>query len=110
MASQYLARMKLLHKVFRIILNHPDLFEHHLFFLFHFFGVELGVMEKVGQQFERLVQLLIENFDVKCRRLTRGEGVHFTAKPVNFARNFDGRPRTRAFEKHVLNEMGVSGL
>ena len=67
-------------------------------------------MEKIGQQFERLLELLVEDLHVKRRRFACGERIHFAAKSIDFARDFGRGARARAFKEHVLDEMGVAGL
>ena len=110
MAAQYLSRMEFLHEIFRIVLDHSNFFQDDLLFFFDFFGIETGMMEEIGQQFERLLELLIQHLDVKRRRLACGERIHLAAKRIDFARNFGGGARARAFKEHVLDEMGVAGL
>jgi hypothetical protein len=67
-------------------------------------------MEEIGQQLKGLLELLVENFDVKGRRFSGCERVHFTAESVDFARDLGGGTRARALKEHVLDEMGITGL
>ena len=40
MLSQHMLHMKLLHEIFRIILDHPNFFQDNLFLLMHFLRVK----------------------------------------------------------------------
>ena len=50
--------------------------------------------------------MLIEHLDVEADTFLGGEGVHVAADGVDLARDFLGGAVLRAFENHVLNEMG----
>ena len=76
--------MELLYEIFRVILDHTDFFQNDLFFFFDFFGCKTRMVEQVGEEFERVLQMLIQHLHVIGRRLTRGEGIHLSTKRVDF--------------------------
>src|ERR1043165_8621998 len=56
------------------------------------------------------MELLIEDLNVKGRRLAGGKGIHLAPKTVDLTRNLGGGPRARSLEEHMLDEMRVAGL
>ena len=45
MAAEGVLHVKLLNEILRIVLNHADLFQHHLFFFFNLLGIEPRAVE-----------------------------------------------------------------
>jgi len=66
-------------------------------------------MQEIGEQVERLRQMLIKYFHIERGGLPGGKGVHLATQRIDLARNVAGRPAGRAFEEHMFNEMGISG-
>jgi hypothetical protein len=54
--------------------------------------------------------MLIKYFHIERGGLPGGKGVHLATQRIDLARNVAGRPAGRAFEEHMFNEMGISGL
>ena len=51
------------------------------------------MMKQIREEFERLLQLLIENFDVERRRLAGSKGIHLAAERIDLPGDLDRRPR-----------------
>ena len=110
MASQYLARVKLLHEIFRIVPDHTNFFQDDLFFFFDFFVRETGMVKQVCEEIQRSLKLLIQHLHVIGCRFTRREGIHLSTKCIDFARNFGGGALARSLEEHVFDEVGIACL
>ena len=72
-------------------------------------GAKDGVRDQIGQDVGRERQVLVEHLDVVARVFLRRERVELTADRVHLLRDVLGRPRSRALEQHVLDEMRDAG-
>src|SRR6266481_1835013 len=99
-------RKNFVQQIFRVVQVHLDFFQDHLAFFFYIFGIELGPQNEIGNDVERNREMLVEHFGVEANLFFGGEGVQHSADGIHLSRNgFRGAP-LRAFEDHVLHEMG----
>ena len=69
-------------------------------------GLNAGLQHDVGEDVDGERQVLVEHLDVVAGVLLRGERVELAADRVDRLRDVLGRPRRRALEQHVLDEVG----
>ena len=105
MASERVLHVKLLNQILWIVLDHPDLFEHHLLFFFNFFRLEPGPIEQIREQLQRCLQLLIQHLHIKGRRFSGGERIHLTPQRIDLTGNLRRRAAARSLEEHMLQEV-----
>jgi len=87
------------------VLDHLDLFEDDALLLRDFARRERRPHQHVAEQIDRRRQVLVEDFDVVARIFLRGEGVELAADRVDRLRDLLRRPRRRALEEHVFDEV-----
>ncbi len=93
-------------QIFRVVQVHLDFFQDHLAFFFYIFGIELGPQNEIGNDVERNREMLVEHFGVETNLFFGGEGVQHSADGIHLSRNGFCGASLRAFEDHVLHEMG----
>ena len=98
-------REELVDEVVRHVLDHLDLFDHDLLLALDIVGCERRVPYDVGEDVDGEREVFVEDFDVVARVFLGGEGVELAADRVDRLRDVFRRPRCRALEEHVLDEM-----
>src|SRR5579872_2051676 len=91
--------------IFRIVLDHADLFQHHRSFAADFFLGKLRIEHHVRQYVKDGFEMLVEDSRVETDHFLGGECVNHSARAVHFARDIFGLATRSALEHHVFNEM-----
>ena len=73
-------------------------------------ALNAGLHDDVGQDVDRERQVLVEHLDVVAGVFLRGERVELAADRVDRLRDVLRRPRRRALEEHVLDEVRDAAL
>ena len=100
------ARENVVEMIFGIVQVHLDFFEDDLALFFYVFGIEFGAENEIGDDVKSDRQMLVENLGVEADLLFRGERIEHAADGIHFAGDGFGGAALRAFENHVLHEMG----
>ena len=87
-----------------------DLLHHHALFLAQAALVDGGAVELIGEQAERIVEILVEDLEGERDVLVAGVGVVLAAELGGAAVQRDLVERVRALEEHVLGEVGEAGM
>ena len=98
-------REELVDEVVRRVLHHLDLFDDNFLFALDVFRAERRVHHDVGEDVDGEREVFVEDFDVVARVFLGGEGVELAADRVDRLRDVFRRPRRRALEEHVLDEV-----
>src|SRR5882724_13429326 len=93
-------------KIFRVVHVHLDFFEDNLLFILDVRGIEARMETEIADDVEGDGKILIENFGVETDLFFRGESVEHAADGIHFAGDGFSGAALRAFEDHVLHEMG----
>ena len=88
------------------VVHHLHFLEDHRLLPLDIAGVEARTQEHVGEKIGRHLQMLIEHAHVEAGVLLGREGVHVAAHGVDGARDVFRRPRLRALEDEMLDEVG----
>jgi hypothetical protein len=99
-------RENIVKKIFGIVQVHLDFFEDDLAFFSNIIGIELGAKNEIGDNVKSDGEMFVENFGVETDLFFRGERIEHSADGVHFAGDSFGGAAFRAFENHVLDEMG----
>jgi hypothetical protein len=92
------------------VLDHLDLLEHDLLFLFDLDGVKGWMRDQIGENVHRHRQVLVEHLHVIAGILLRSEGIELPANRVHFLGDAFGGPPIGALEQHVLDEVRDAGV
>ena len=98
-------REQLVHEVVGGVLDHLDLFEHHLLLARDLLGLERGAQQQVGEHIDGAGQVLVEHLDIVARVLLGRERVEVAADRVDLLGDVLRRAGRGALEEHVLDEM-----
>ena len=93
-------------QIFGIVQVHLDFFEDNLAFFVDVVGIEFGAQNEVGEDVEGDGQMLVEDLGVEADLFLGGEGVEHAADGIHFTGDGFGGAALRAFEDHVLKEVG----
>src|SRR3989442_1493607 len=103
--AQGVLRVQVVEVILRVVLDHPDLFQHHLLLLGHLPGVKLGMVEDVREQVDALRQMVVQHLGVEGGALPGRKGIELPAERIDLPRDGLGRAPPRALEDHVLDEV-----
>ena len=95
-----------LHHILGVVLLGADLLQDDLPFLLQILGLVAGVKDQVAQEVHGPGQVLVKDLAVIAGIFFAGEGVAGAAQLVDLPGDVQGAQPGRAFEGHVLQEMG----
>ena len=84
---------------------HVHLAHDNLFFLFHFFVRQRGVLHDIAENVDGDFASRVRHVDVKDGAVEGRVGVHITARFLDLLIDAAAGPRSGAFEEHMLEHM-----
>ena len=96
---------QLVHQVVGRVLDHLDLFDDYLFLALDVFPVKRRVEHDIGKNIDGTRQVFVEHLDVVAGTLLGRERIQQAAHRIDLLGDALRRPRRRAFEQHMLDEV-----
>ena len=96
---------QLVHQVVGRVLDHLDLFDDHLFLALDVFLVKRRVEHDIRKNIDGTWQVFVEHLDVVAGTLLGRERIQQAAHRIDLLGDALRRPRRRAFEQHMLDEV-----